>query len=163
MQPIEMNRQKGLSLIEVLTSMILLAIGLLGHMALQMNRLSSNHSSQFRIQAALLANDIADRMRLNTSAANAGRYDNVDTTGSPYQEPFCNSTGCDASELAGLDLYQWQQGLTAAMPGAVGTIVRDNTITDQVVLTITISWSTEGRAGLPASGAINRMSMDVGL
>ncbi len=163
MQAIEISNQKGFSLIEVLTALILLAIGLLGHMALQMTSLSSNQSSHFRSQAAILANNIADRIRLNPTAVEAGKYDSVDTKASPYQEPSCNSSGCGANDLAALDLYQWQQDLVAAIPSGVGTIVRAKDISDQAVFTITIRWTTEKREGLPASDSINRITMDIGV
>ncbi len=163
MKPIEITCQKGFSLIEVLTALILLAIGLLGHMALQMTSLSSNQSSHYRSQAAILANDIADRMRLNPTAVAAGSYNDVDTSASPYEEPSCNSSGCGAADLAALDLYQWQSGLSASISTGLGTVQRQAGITDQAVFTVTISWTTEARDGLPVSDAINRITMDIGL
>ena len=69
------RRQRGVSLIEVLVSTLILAIGLVGVAGLQAFALKNNQSAQMRSQASALAYDLADRMRGNVAAANAGMYD----------------------------------------------------------------------------------------
>lgn len=63
-------------MIEVLVSMFVLAVGLLGFAGMQMVGIKSNHSAQVRSQATLLAYDLADRMRGARDAALDGDYDN---------------------------------------------------------------------------------------
>jgi prepilin-type N-terminal cleavage/methylation domain-containing protein len=66
-------RARGLTLIEVLVVVVLLAIGLLGLAGLQLRGLQVNQGSQLRSQAAMMAEDMADRMRADpTDAANFG-------------------------------------------------------------------------------------------
>ncbi len=67
--------ERGASLIEVLVSMFVLAVGLLGFAGMQMVGIKSNHSAQVRSQATLLAYDLADRMRGARDAALDGDYD----------------------------------------------------------------------------------------
>ena len=62
-------------MIEVLVSMFVLALGLLGFAGMQMAGIKSNHSAQVRSQATLLAYDLADRMRGARDAALDGDYD----------------------------------------------------------------------------------------
>lgn len=69
--------QSGLSLLEVLVSIVVLAIGLLGLAGLQMTALKSGHSAYMRSQATVLAYDLADRMRASRVAALAGAYDST--------------------------------------------------------------------------------------
>ncbi len=64
--------QRGVSLIEVLVSIVILTMGLLGLAGLQVAGIKVTQSSQFRAQAAQLANDMADRMRGNIAAARLG-------------------------------------------------------------------------------------------
>ncbi len=60
--------QRGVSLIEVLVAIILLAMALLGAVALQFATAKEQRSSQFVSRSALLANEIAERMRSNRAA-----------------------------------------------------------------------------------------------
>src|SRR5690606_3184429 len=59
------RRENGFTLIEVLVTVIVLAIGLLGLAALQFSGLRYTHSAYQRSQATILTNDIIDRMRVN--------------------------------------------------------------------------------------------------
>lgn len=78
------NGSAGFTLIEILISVVVLAIGLLGMAALQMNGLRNNQSAYFRAQATQLAYDMADRMRTNIvearDAASGGTYNNGAST-----------------------------------------------------------------------------------
>ena len=57
------QRQKGFSLVEVLVSVVILSVGILGVAGLQMLSLQQNRNSLFRADALLLGGDILDRMR----------------------------------------------------------------------------------------------------
>ncbi len=60
-----MQNQQGFSLIEVMVTMLIVSIGLLGIAGIIMTSLKNSQSSYGRSQATLLANDIIDRMRAN--------------------------------------------------------------------------------------------------
>jgi type IV pilus assembly protein PilV len=57
------RRQRGVSLIEILVAVVLLAVGLLGLAGLQVRGMQVNQGSQWRSMAAIMADDLADRMR----------------------------------------------------------------------------------------------------
>jgi type IV pilus assembly protein PilV len=127
--------QKGFGLIEVLITVVILGIGLLGLAGLQATGLNFNHSAYNRSQATILAYDIIDRMRANPAAI--GSY-----TGAPVQTANCVAiAGCTPVQMAQHDLFEWQTSIDAtlspggAAAGAVGTIAFDGTIFD-----ITITW-----------------------
>ena len=64
--------QSGVTLIEVLVAVIVTVIGLLGMVALQMRAYANEAESYQRAQAAILLEDIANRIRAN--AVNAAGY-----------------------------------------------------------------------------------------
>lgn len=57
--------QRGVTLLEVLISIVVLSVGLLGYAGLQMHSLMNNTSALQRSQATMLTYDIVDRMRAN--------------------------------------------------------------------------------------------------
>lgn len=64
--------QRGLTLIEILVTLLVLAIGLLGLAALQGFSLQSGQASYFRTQATNMAYEVADFTRANRSIATSG-------------------------------------------------------------------------------------------
>jgi type IV pilus assembly protein PilV len=63
---------RGFSLIEVLISMVIIVISLLGAMALQATSLKEGQVSNYRDSATLMAQSVLDAIRANR--ANAGSY-----------------------------------------------------------------------------------------
>ena len=72
------RRQRGASLIEVLVTIVILAIGLLGLAGLQTRLQSSEMEAYQRTQALILLNDMASR--ISTNRANAVSYANGATS-----------------------------------------------------------------------------------
>jgi len=66
------SRQRGLTLIELLISILIISLGLLGLAKLQMRMQLSDMESYQRAQALLLLNDMANRMTANPN--NAASY-----------------------------------------------------------------------------------------
>jgi type IV pilus assembly protein PilV len=66
------RRQAGVTLVEIMVAVVLLAIGLLGLAGLQLRGMQVNQGSAMRTQAAIMAEDLADRMRADVQAANPG-------------------------------------------------------------------------------------------
>ncbi|WP_166360345.1 type IV pilus modification protein PilV [Pseudomonas akapageensis] len=62
------RRQQGVTLIEVLVSLFILAVGLLGAAALQLNALKYTDSALMSSQASFIAYDMMDRIRANPMA-----------------------------------------------------------------------------------------------
>ncbi len=66
--------QSGSTLIEVLITLLIVSVGLLGMASLQLKSVSLNHSSYQRLQATNLAYDISDRIFVNGVQAREGNY-----------------------------------------------------------------------------------------
>ena len=100
----------GFTLLEVLITVVIFSVGLLGLAGLQATGIKLNHSSLLRTQATLLANDVADCMRANrgTVASYA-----LDMTDDPYGSP---------SDQAERDINNWLQTLDQMLPGGDGSI-----------------------------------------
>jgi type IV pilus assembly protein PilV len=123
------NGSAGFTLIEVLISVVVLAIGLLGMAALQMNGLRNNQSAYFRAQATQLAYDMADRMRTNIvearDAASGGTYNNGASTTNN-----CATGACTTAQMTGYDFSEWNAELTAQLPSGTGRVCIDGTPND---------------------------------
>jgi type IV pilus assembly protein PilV len=103
--------QYGITLIEILVSIVIFAIGLLGVAALQIVGLKNTHSSSLHTQATTSATDILDRMRINRSAALAGDYDIALSASAP-----------SVITIAGDDLRGWKTDLIGQLPSGDGAI-----------------------------------------
>lgn len=116
--------QQGTSLIEVLITVVLVTIGLLGLAGLQLMTVQNTNSATQRFEATVLAQDILERMRANRQQALNGQYDLA-----------LNATPT-ASSLAGDDLQAWISALTA-LHGGNGSIA----VADDGVVTIQVAWN----------------------
>jgi len=128
-------RQGGFTLVEVLVSVLIFAIGLLGLAALQFTSLRSSHDAYLRSQVTQLSYDIADRMRLNQPglASYLGSATNDD----------CVTNVCNSAQMAGYDLAKWNAALSAQLPSGTGTI----TLTG-LIYSISISWTEHEESGI---------------
>ena len=80
-------RQRGVGLIEVLVTMLVLSIGLLGLAGLQTEALRLNHNALLETKAHIFASDIAERMRLSRQPTAYLRK---------YSDPIPNANDCTA-------------------------------------------------------------------
>lgn len=119
--------QVGATLVEVLISLLIFALGLLGMSALQTVSIRNTHSAYFRTQASLASNDIVERMRANLQGVEANNYDN--TAGTVI--PACNTlAGCDFAQLAANDIAEWKAALVDSFPFGGGRVCVDATPDD---------------------------------
>jgi type IV pilus assembly protein PilV len=141
-------RTGGFTLIEVLVSLVVLSIGLLGTAKLMMVSSRSNDSAYLRSQATELAYEILDNIRANQQQAIAGSYATA-LTAAPANPGFTciGNVACTPGNLALYDVYQWKLRLNAssglvpagALPGGQGSVVTTLTGT-QTTVVITVSW-----------------------
>lgn len=146
--------QSGFTLIEVLVAVALTAIGLLGLASLQITSLGGTQAGSERTQAAMLALDIADRMRHNIATARAGGYD-LDAGATP-QEVTCRTAAseCTPAQLALADLSEWKALVDATVSGGDASIATsaDGNLTD---VSITIEWvDTRALEGMDQQGQL---------
>ena len=107
-------RRHGFTLLEVMISLVVLAIGVMGIIGLQTSTYKQLQTSQNYSKAALLAGDMADRILANEEQALAGNY----THDSPTTEPVtnCGSEACTPAQLADYDVWHWQAQLLGQDP-----------------------------------------------
>lgn len=65
----KLHRQSGMTLIEVLVSILIFSIGLLGFVGLHMRAIEFSGAAEDSNRAALLANEISAQMQLNQTVA----------------------------------------------------------------------------------------------
>ena len=111
---------------------------------MQLLGLNATQGAMMRSHATMAVNDIIDRMRVNPDGVKAGEYDGA-STDTPPADPGCATTGCNAAQLAKLDLRVWASyfgkaegaNKAVAISKAVGTI----TVAPATnVRTVTVVW-----------------------
>jgi len=149
------KKQTGVSLLEVLISILVLSIGLLGLGKLQLFSLKGSNDAHFHTIASFLAADLGDRMRINPDGVALAGY----AMSSSENSSLCSSTPklclgsttCSASELASFDLYQVScgvkngayesLGLKHLLPSATMSVDCGGTAcNNNVQHTITLTW-----------------------
>ena len=121
----QMHNQRGVSLIEVLVSIVIASIALLALAGVNASSIRFTKMSQHRATAALLANDIGERMRANrgkplvgavaATGFMAGAYEYVESFSSQATKatkptPECNTaaSNCSPAQIAAIDLAEWR-------------------------------------------------------
>ena len=155
----------GITLVEVMVTVAIVSVTLLGMAGLQVVALRSTNDSIYRTQAALLADDIAERMRGNPAAVRQGAFAAVDsrtfdcatppavscTASQELPEP--DTSRCTVEDLAAQDLSEWlcgdlhstataRGGVRALLPEATARITCDTTpCVADTTHTIALEWS----------------------
>ncbi len=120
--------QRGFTLMEVLVTVLVIAIGLLGLAGLQAQGLQSNNNAYLRSQAMIQAYDMADRIRANFVGYQAGNYSTLSGAGT---NPGCITSGCTTPlQIAQTDHFDWAAQNATLLPGGVGVVCIDSTPND---------------------------------
>ena len=123
--------QAGISLIEILVTVLILAIGSLGIASLQIAGLKYSSGSYARTQAIILSDDMASRLKANRNSALNPTFGGGFGV-SPYElntfeftravQRDCITTACDEDELAEYDLASWVNEVSRVLPSGSGRI-----------------------------------------
>ena len=163
-----MNRQKGITLIEVLVTLLVTTIGLLGLAALQLNALQATADSGQRSQAIWLMQDLVERMRANPRADDSKYLTAVTCGTSPEQcaptPDNASSAACTPEQMAYFDLWEAQcrysstpdkmyNSRDALVPaGEQAGIIQLTQAGSSKVFKATASWFYKGGASQTSSG-----------
>jgi type IV pilus assembly protein PilV len=131
------KQQSGFSMIEVLMTIVVMAVGFLALLSLQLSTFNNLSASNQNFLAVSLATDMGERVRANIGSAIA--YNNMNT--STFSKD-CGSVACDLREM---DIWQWKQVIMSdnQLPQGVGSI----TVLGGFA-TINISWMPKGATEL---------------
>ena len=121
------RRASGFTLIEVLVSMVILAIGLLGLASLQAKALKNNKDAYLYSQASLLAYEMGDRIKANKIYWGALPVN-------PIPDPTITTNGCNdpnqacaPDKMAAFDYAYWLNNVQSTLPAPTesGALIAD--------------------------------------
>lgn len=122
------QRSAGFSLVEVLISIVVLSVALLGTAALTAASLKNTNGSYYRSLATILADDMLDRMRANIDRARDKKYNFTDA-----------GSIVAGTSLEHFDCVEWLNAVQDALPGGTGTVD-----VEAGSATIVITWGDDG-------------------
>ena len=146
------QKQQGVGLIEIMVTVIVLAIGFLAAARMQVEGVRNTQAAYVTSQAGFLIKDMTDRMRTNSVGVEDGLYDAIDTDSSNTNKPACAITGasgttCTPAQIAQIDIAEWVSyiqptGNTRAVLPSGDTVTARGTVTRQVdTFLVTLVWS----------------------
>jgi len=116
------NKNRGVSLLEVMIAALIFSFGLLALAALQTYSIKVNQGAHFRSQATALAGTMLDNIRANFG--NIANYYSDD-----YAATDCD-TAVESGTQAAVDLAAWRQQVACELPTGEGAVARfdDHTV-----------------------------------
>lgn len=127
------SKQAGVGLIEVLVTLLVLSIGLLGLAGLQNAGLRYNHTAFLESQAQFLIKDIIERMRVSGEPERyVIRFDEAAPDG-----PDCRIQNCSsAQDLADWEREEWISTVQEVLPSSEVEIRRTDAVANEFVISI---------------------------
>jgi type IV pilus assembly protein PilV len=136
---------RGITMIEAMVALVVIAVGMLGIAGLYMASLQAGRTANLRVQAVNLASEMADRIRANRDGRDA--Y-NLAAGSLPGAVTCSGSTDCTPAQLAQSDQNIWVTAIRAALPGSTGSggqiVFTDNAGPAPERYEITVSWREAG-------------------
>ncbi len=122
--------QKGMGLAEVLVSLILISVGLLGFVAMQLKATQTSMDNLSKVKATIIALDFSEKLRTNPIERDT-YFTAMATTASQVagKSINCNTAFCSPSDKAKSDVYQTyvsanNNGMTMALSDCPITTTR---------------------------------------
>ena len=135
--------QRGITLLESLIAIVVMALGILGIVGVQMRTLADTQTTVRRAQAIRLIEDLSERMKVNPNAlADISSY----VTGwsnTPISSVNWKANTCNHSDLANYDTSQWKTSVTSMLPNGDANvfIAQDDSIaSNRRQIGVMISW-----------------------
>ncbi len=136
------SKEAGIALIEVLVAVLVLAIGLLGMAAMQVQSSQMTNGAEQRTQAILLTADMMDRIRANRT--NGADYNGISV------DPAATTCATDyvpdaTATVSANDITEWSNLIVCLLPDGTGTVAV-NGATGEV--TVTVDWARADADGV---------------
>lgn len=151
-------KQRGMSLIEVMVAVVILASGLLGLGAMQARSVGMNQSAHYRSIAADLASDLADRIRANRTPyfAMDGTALHADlplppnfancpqNASTPDVAPTCTYVSGHQNYLVSAEMAEWNTALRNQLPDGRYVLTQETAISSAFYrYRLTITWAAD--------------------
>lgn len=132
------NSQKGITLLESLIALIVLALGVLALLGVQLRTLKETQAGVGRAQAVRLVEDLAERVKANPGTF-IERANYAVAWGVPAAASVdCGTTICTPIQLAAWDINRWKNSVANNMPSGDATVfVLDS---DNNQLGVVVAW-----------------------
>ncbi len=114
------HSQTGTSLIEILVSLFVVSIGLLGIARLEIYSTQSNSEAIQRTSASLIAHDFMEKVRANPTVLASYAGTNVGDGSFALPANDCTLNNCNTTDIAAWDIYQLDQQLIGADAQSAG-------------------------------------------
>ncbi|MCK7545428.1 type IV pilus modification protein PilV [Marinobacter bryozoorum] len=138
-------KQAGIALIEVLVSVLILGVGLLGIAAMQSVSSQMTNGAEQRTQAILLTYDMLDRIR-----ANGGSVAGYDGTEIKPEDVNCATDFAwdNTKSVVDNDIAEWGNQLACVLPEATGRIFVNAA---NGAVTVWVDWKRQDPDGQPVA------------
>lgn len=137
--------QRGITLLESLVAIVVMALGLLGILGVQMRTLADTQTGVRRAQAIRLIEDLSERIQANPNSL--GNLDSYVSNWGDAPEATCGTNGCDAAQLSAYDIYQWKQTVKSLPLGTASVFLSsvDTVAGNRRQLGVMIGWRENER------------------
>lgn len=139
------SHQRGITLLESLVSIVILAVGVLGLLGVQMRTLAETQTSVRRAQAVRLIEDLSERLKSNPAGfRNLADYVAPwsDMGGTAPAADACIAAACTSKKLAERDVWEWKTNVQQMLPmgDAMVFLSPDEDASNQRQLGVMIGW-----------------------
>lgn len=138
----DITAQRGFSMLEVLISIVIILIGVLGVAGIQLLSMKNTDWARYQSQAAILGESIVDAIQINPMYWSNGNtnvaVNGAAITGAALNYSNCSGTACSPTQQAGFDISNWGQSLANTLPTGTGNVTCSAA---PVICTITINWT----------------------
>lgn len=131
-------QQHGFNLIEVIVSVLISAVALVGLAGLHISSMNTTTVARAQLHAIQMLSEMVDQMRSNVNAAKQGEFD-IDVISAGHLKAFSDIGAAPANNASTIESmkYYWFQNLDGLLPGAKSAI--NCTSTGKCVLKIEYS------------------------
>lgn len=149
------HRAAGFSLVEVLVSIVVLSLGLLGTIGMLLASVRTSNESATFTAALNLARDLSEKARMNKGIATRNDAGNAYLV-EDWREEGASGTAsagaacvggavCSTADLAAWDMNEWQRRIAKALPDARVSVCFDETPWNAMADAYTWTCSKTGR------------------
>jgi type IV pilus assembly protein PilV len=137
-----MKKQKGAGLIEVLVTLFIVSVGMLGIAGLQTVSMQAGQEASLRTSALFVVEDIAGRMQANRKGVTF--YTVV--KGNKWGCVTNVATVCEPKKLAEYDVALWKENIGNVLPaGATGTVTILGVLNGVAAVRVSVDWKVRDK------------------